>query len=120
MLPRFPKAAARDYSRWSRSRYSNFAGEINHLKTWLRQRVEWIDSRWIEKPEFDVTEQHVAAGTEVKLSADKGQVYYTLDGSDPRDQNGEIRPGAIPYSQPIVNQRIYHDHGTVFFEWSRW
>ncbi|MCA9170431.1 MAG: CotH kinase family protein, partial [Planctomycetales bacterium] len=32
-------AAARDYQRWSGSRYTNFAGELNHLKTWLRQRV---------------------------------------------------------------------------------
>ena len=38
-------AADRDYARWGRSRYGDFDGEINHLKDWLKRRVEWIDDR---------------------------------------------------------------------------
>ena len=85
------EAAPRDYRRWSGSRYSNFDGEIRHLKDWLRQRVEWIDSQWLASPTFDLTTPHVPVGTTVSLNAQQGQVYYTLDGSDPRGENGAIR-----------------------------
>ena len=88
------EAAARDYSRWSGSRYGNFAGEISHLKTWLSSRVSWIDSQWLAPPTPSTTYPAVSAGTKVTLSTSLGQIYYTLDGSDPRGENGAIRPEA--------------------------
>ena len=44
---RIAEAAQRDYSRWSGSRYGNFAGEIQHLKNWLDARTSWIDAKWL-------------------------------------------------------------------------
>ena len=96
------EAAPRDYQRWSSARYGNFAGEIQHLKTWLRQRVEWIDSQWLVTPTFDVATPQVPVGTAVSLRAPQGQIYYTLDGSDPRGQNGTIRPEAHLATGPIA------------------
>ena len=113
------EAAARDYRRWSQSRFGDFAGEINHLKTWLRRRVEWIDSRWLAAPQFDQAHPQVAAGTPVSLSSSTGQIYYTLDGSDPRGEDGAIRPEALLANAPIsingftrITARVYEQgHG---------
>ena len=96
------EAAPRDYQRWSSARYGNFAGEIQHLKTWLRQRVEWIDSQWLVTPTFDVATPQVPVGATVVLGAPQGQIYYTLDGSDPRGENGVVRSEAHLAPGPIA------------------
>ncbi len=96
------EAAPRDYARWSGSRYGNFAGEINHLKAWIKDRVEWVDSQWLRTPTVDVTALAVPPGTQVNLSAPAGQIYYTLDGTDPRGDDGAIRPQAIRATGPIT------------------
>lgn len=88
-------AADRDYSRWSRSRYGDFAGEIDHLKDWLITRAEWIDSRWLAKPRVSVNLETVPTGTSVIVSSTDGEVYYMLDGTDPRGEDGRIRSEAI-------------------------
>ena len=94
-------AADRDYARWASSRYGDFAGEISHLKTWLRQRVEWIDSRWQPAPESSATGDRVAPGSMVTIEDGSGTVYYTLDGTDPRGDDGVIRPEALVADGPI-------------------
>ena len=53
-------------------------------------------------PSFQVrgVEQHggkVAAGTPLRLAAGSGAVYYRLDGLDPRDAGGGIRPGSLVF-----------------------
>ena len=94
------EAAPRDYARWDDSRYVDFAGEIQHMKDWLTDRVNWIDSQWLAKPTTDVAQPVVTPGTEVTLSSSVGTVYYTLDGSDPRGFGGAI--GGIAGGGPIV------------------
>ena len=97
------EAAPRDYARWSSSRFGNFAGEINHMKSWLRTRANWIDSRFLDSPASNVETPAVEAGTQVSLSGPSGaQIYYTLDGTDPRGFGGVIRPEAIRYVAPIT------------------
>lgn len=78
------EAAARDYSRWANSRFGNFAGEINHLKNYLQDRVEWMDDQWLTSPVFDRSSGQVPPGTQVTLtSSEGGTILYTLDGTDP-------------------------------------
>lgn len=82
------EAQARNTQRWPSQgpRFGGFAGEINHLKDWLTQRVHWIDSRFVTPPEM-VAVARPADGQALVLltSADPlGTVFYTLDGSDPR------------------------------------
>ena len=96
------EAAPRDYAHWSGSRYGNFAGEIQHMKTWLTNRINWIDSQWLARPIANVAGPVVTPGTQVSLSAATGTVYYTLDGTDPRAVGGGISPGAIAASGPIT------------------
>jgi len=89
------EAGPRDYSRWSGSRYGNFAGEIQHLKDWLTTRINWIDSQWLARPTFSVSGPVVPQSMPVQLSSPVGDVYYTLDGSDPRAPGGGISGTAI-------------------------
>ncbi len=93
------EAQGRNTQRWPSQgpRFGGFAGEINHLKDWLTQRVYWIDSRFVPPPEMVAVAQPAEGQALVLLtSADPlGTVYYTLDGSDPRVLN-------VPVSEPNV------------------
>ena len=40
-------------------------------------------------------------GDAVTLTARSGQIYYTLDGTDPRAAGGAVAPGAQSYEQPF-------------------
>jgi hypothetical protein len=110
------EAAARDYARWSASRYTNFAGEVNHLKDWLNNRIAWIDSQWLKAPTVSVAAEVVAPGTNVTFSAPVGSiVYYTLDGTDPRLRGGGVSPSAVQATGPVtvnaytnITARVYY------------
>ncbi|NQU24274.1 MAG: CotH kinase family protein [Candidatus Nealsonbacteria bacterium] len=108
------EAAPRDYARWYTPRYGGFTGEINNMKGWLTNRVNWVDSQWLPRPTLNVSDGVVAPGTQVSLSGSTGSVYYTLDGTDPRAPGGGIAAGAIRATGPItvnayqkVTARIY-------------
>ena len=54
----------------------------------------------LEAPSFlvggvDTHGGHVLAGTGLRIDAPSGQVYYTLDGSDPRLIGGGLNPAAL-------------------------
>ena len=94
------EAADRDYDRWNiRDRFSS---EISQMKSWIRRRVEWLDDQWLTRPGFSLDTPQVAPGTGVSLTSETGTVYYTLDGTDPRGDNGAIRPEAMRADGPIV------------------
>ena len=107
----------RDYSRWGRT--NSFASNVARLKEWLGLRVEWIDSQWLAPPTPDVSSAAVEPGTQMTLSTPVGEIYYTLDGSDPRGEDGVIHPQATLATSPIplgeltqVTARVYRaDHG---------
>jgi hypothetical protein len=75
--------AAANFARWNASnnlpRSGGWPAEINHLKTWLATRLDWIDGQFLSLPTFS------ESGSQVSLAAtDPGTIYFTLDGSDPR------------------------------------
>lgn len=43
-------------------------------------------------------------GTPVTLTAPAGQIYFTINGQDPRETSGSLYPGASSYSSPIPIQ----------------
>ena len=113
------EAAPRDYARWYTPRYGGFAGEIQHLKDWLTNRITWIDSQWLARPTVDVAGPVVTPGTQVSLSAPVGTIYYTLDGTDPRAPGGGISAGAVLAQNPItidgdmaITARVYQANHT--------
>lgn len=71
-------------------------GEIDHLKNWLTQRANWIDTQFVTRPNLAASGQ-VTVGS-VSASPTQGTLYYTSDGSDPRLPGGGIRASAIAIS----------------------
>ena len=111
------EAAARDYARWYNPRYGDFAGEIQHMKDWLTNRVNWVDSQWVARPTFNTAGPVVTPGTGITLSSPHGPIYYTLDGTDPRAPGGAGPSGtailanhAIPiYEYTQITARVFKD-----------
>ena len=96
MSSQLQEAQARNFARWPSVAPASWQGEINHLKDWLGNRINWIDSQmafefapappvvYIEGVEAD-TGGNAFAGDAVTLSSPSGGgIYYTLDGTDPR------------------------------------
>jgi hypothetical protein len=89
--------------------YEDYVGWI---KTWLQDRLLWMDG--------EIDSQYGAAPPVIKLNgsaADQGghadagdlvtltggaAIYYTTDGSDPREHGGAISPSASLYTPSIV------------------
>ena len=101
MAAQLQEAAVRNFAKWTDvSPTGNapfpdtFQGEIDHLKDWLQQRAEWVDSQFAPMPEINYVD--VAA---VTLTVPDGTtVYYTTDGYDPRNDGGGIYTGASLYT----------------------
>jgi hypothetical protein len=56
--------------------------------------------------------------TEITMAWLVGQVFYTVDGSDPRLSGGAVSPKALEYKQPVLlspsmqmRARVRSEHG---------
>ena len=82
---------------------SGWEAEVSHLANWLVIRANWIDAQLVRMPSLNPEPGNVSAGQQVTLTAAPGaDIYYTTDGSDPREVGGGISPTAILYSGPIT------------------
>ena len=99
------EAATRNFNKWTgvRPRFGSFQGEVNHLKTWLTNRGNWMDAQFIESPHLEPEGGLVDSGTQVQIliGAPGATIYYTLDGSDPRSGNNPSAT-ALRYQEPIT------------------
>ena len=62
----------------------------------------------------------IKPGFELEMSSMRGDIYYTLDGSDPRLVGGGVSPAAEKYTKPILFDKTYLLKVRVLFEdeWS--
>jgi hypothetical protein len=97
------EAQPREYQKWGlQPRGGSYQSEIDLMKKWLSNRVDFIDAQLVQPPRLSRDGGHVAPGFLLALTAlTNATVYYTLDGSDPRLSQGAISPNAIVYSGPI-------------------
>jgi hypothetical protein len=93
---------ARNFSRWSslspgaipfRQDFSlpgvnGWEREISHLKGWLKARTEWIDEQFFGPPSFNENGGEVDEGFQLTMTANEGDVYYSLNNEDPRGLGG--------------------------------
>jgi len=92
-----------------------FAEEIQLFKDWISNRLDVLDgevaARFAERPPvFSLSGGYVSSVDSLTISKPSGvsgTIYYTLDGTDPRQEGGSVHPSARIYqtdgtSQPLV------------------
>ena len=74
------------------------------MKIWAKDRIAWLDQQAPLAPRASKNSGRVAAGTKVTLTPNgsSGDIYYTLDGSDPRAPGGAKSKAARKYDGPIT------------------
>jgi hypothetical protein len=77
----------------------SFEAEVRWMKDWIAKRLAWIDRQFVAAP--TLREDSGGPTRNAALSAREGNMFYTLDGSDPRAPGGEISPKAAQYIEPI-------------------
>ncbi|MBI3869625.1 MAG: CotH kinase family protein [Verrucomicrobia bacterium] len=78
---------------------SSYEEEVNWMKAWIRRRIAWIDGQMGHQPP-SIAAKLDGAASRLTVKG-RGQVYYTLDGTDPRKPGGEPSPAAKVYENPI-------------------
>ena len=120
------EARVRNFARWpilGRMIWPNhFVGqtyedEIRYLKDWTRQRLSWMDAQFTSAPRLSVSGPGTAPM--LSISAAKGEVYYTTDGSDPRASGGKPSARATKFHQSVAVEPGVRVMARAVFE-ERW
>jgi hypothetical protein len=120
-----PAALARDAARWPQTTpeyTAGLTGGLPAMKTWITQRVGWIDDQLVAPPSL------IAGSTTLTFTPAPGtQLAYTVDGSDPRSRGGKLAPNAKLTSAPLtvpsatnVHVRSYRADREGVFPGSPW
>ena len=74
----------------------------------------------LETPRLSKRGGVIEPGFELEMSSGRGDIYFTLDGSDPRLVGGGISPAAKKYLKPIRFNKTYLLKARILFkgEWS--
>ena len=67
---------------------AEWTNRLTQLKTWLKDRANWIDSNSLRPPTFNQNGGNVPDGFQVAIFGTNGTIYFTTDGSDPRASGG--------------------------------
>jgi hypothetical protein len=98
------EAQPREYRRWDlEPRGGTYEAEIGVMRSWLSNRVEFIDSELVSLPRFMPPSGAVKSPSTLTLSAaTNATIYYTWDGSDPRLPQGAVSSSANVYKAPLT------------------
>ena len=123
---KWPRIGVVDWPNPNReSAIRTYQGELDYLKSWTLTRVAWLDDQSLivsnrvvfRPPSFSQRGGRIAGPMQVEiapyqrvsasLTFPSGDIYYTLDNSDPRLLGGGIGDTAIKYSGAIqINSSI--------------
>lgn len=97
------EAQPRQARKWGlQPRGGTYQSEINLMKHWLSNRIDFIDHELVPPPRLNRAGGPVPPGFQLILTAStNATVYYTLDGSDPRLPQGAISSNALVYAAPL-------------------
>ncbi|HSA01918.1 MAG TPA: CotH kinase family protein [Candidatus Paceibacterota bacterium] len=105
-----PRSGSRGSGGFSYNFPGTYQGEVDFMKYWYANRLNFIDTNFLARPFFSRNGGSVNPGYDLSLSGPAGAtIYYTLDGSDPRQSGGAIAPGARIYAGPLridANTRV--------------
>jgi hypothetical protein len=72
------------------------------MKDWIQKRIDWVDRQFVAAPGFSIAPGPVTRGSELRLYAPAGAIYYSLDGTDPRAPGGGIAASAKRFESSLV------------------
>jgi len=102
MAEELREAQVRNLQRWGQTpRFGGYQGEVNHLKQWLADRVDFMDSQFVTPATFSSDGGQIIPGLALSMGAPVGTTYYTLDGTDPRLTSGTVSKRAMQYRNPV-------------------
>src|ERR1043166_1960149 len=105
------EAQARNFRRWrilGRFVWPNtfvgatFREEVDWMKDWIQKRIEWVDRQFVAAPGFSIAPGPVPHGSELRLYAPAGTIYYSLDGTDPRAPGGGVSASAKRFESSLL------------------
>ena len=122
------QATTREYARWAWSGSSDttprsgfysgdgfsyrfptpgtWQGEIDFTKSWFSNRVDFIDSQFLNPPVFSAGGGAVKPGTSLTLTSSTREpdstLFYTLNGTDPRLTGGAVSPKALVATNSVT------------------
>jgi hypothetical protein len=80
-----------------------YQGEVDFLKQWYADRLNFMDSNSLAKPLFSNNSGVIVPGSKLAMTGPGGvKIYYTTNGSDPRLPGGGISSNVLNYISPIV------------------
>jgi len=77
---------------------SSYEEEVTWMKKFIEARLAWMEKQFLPAP----TLSRAAPDGPASLRAERGEIHYTLDGSDPRSRGGTVSPAARRYEQPFT------------------
>jgi hypothetical protein len=106
------EAQKRNYERWPilgrpiNPNYfvgSSFDEEVLWMKKFIERRLEWMEQQFVPTPQIAVRSNGTTWSATLKGSA--GEVFYTLDGTDPRADGGGTSTAARSFKSPVTWER---------------
>jgi hypothetical protein len=101
------EAQPREVKRWGlEPRGGTYQSEIDGMKSWLTERMDFIDQQLVQPPHLSHPGGQVTPDFQLTLTGPaNATIYYTLDGSDPRLPQGAVSSKAVSYADPITLSR---------------
>jgi len=103
----------------SMSGNGSWPGYVNDLKNWLTARLDWTGKHVLNAstvlptvPSLNQDGGVLSPGFELTMNAPDGTIYYTLDGTDPRQSGGQPSAAAEIYSSSGLVQATLVEKGS--------
>ena len=105
MAAQLGDAQKRNYERWpilgrainpNWYVFSTYEEEVGWVKKFIDLRLAWMEAQFPAVPALGST------ADQTTLTTKTGEIYYTLDGTDPRAPGGEVAKGATLYKSGVA------------------
>lgn len=98
-----PRSGNVSISGYSYTFPGTYQGEVDFLKKWYADRLNFMDTNFLAKPVFSNNSGAITTNLPLALTAQIGvRIYYTTNGADPRISGDGISSGALTYASPIT------------------
>ena len=108
-----PRSGIVSISGYSYNFPGTYQGEVDFLKQWYHDRLQFMDTNLLAKPVFSSNGGPISPGSTLTINGPAGAtIYYCADGSDPRLPGGAVSPTALVYRIPDRPRHQRRNHGT--------